>query len=363
MNLILTGPMGSGKSTAGREAASTLNMDFVDTDENIVKTTGKTINELFASEGEERFRELEREEIARVSVCDNQVVATGGGVVLDPLNMRRLRRNGIIVNLTASVETLYSRLKTEADRPLISREKALEDLRRFSGGRHRFYQNKDFIIDTDSQPLEKVVKDISTIAQKPRIRLCVSVSGADPEGQVIRASETGASMVELRLDLIEKPDISGLVNASGLPVIATDRSDKASLKEAIEAGCDYVDIELDSVERADVTALARQHNVGVIASMHDFDRTPETFPEKGDADILKIATMVNSKDDLRRLLALLDGRDDLIVVGMGEPGTPIRIVAPLLGSYLTYCTVSEQTAPGQLDLESMIDMYRRMRLR
>jgi|GEM_PF-406826 len=355
--------MGSGKTSVGRLAARSMGMDFTDTDGNIIGTTGKSIGEIFAEEGEEHFRRLERAEVGKVARLDKQVIATGGGVVLDPANMRMLRRNGLIVNLTARPETLLKRLKGLEDRPLMSSEDALEDIRRHSSGRRKLYNNADFIINTESKKLEDVAKEVCNLAQRPRIRLCVSVSGDDPEEQVAAAAESGATMVELRLDLIRVPDIEGLVSGSGLPVIATDRKDKANLMTAIEAGCDYVDIELDAAERREVTAKARRHGVKVIASMHDHDRTPERFPDKGDADLLKIATKVNGKEDLKKLVCQLDGRDDLIVVGMGELGIPSRIVAPLLGSYLTYCTLSDGTAPGQLRLGDMQAAYRRMGLR
>jgi len=354
--------MGSGKTTVGKLLAENLNRNFADIDQNIQKLTGRTINDIFEKDGEGHFRDLERAEVEKVSAMDNQVIATGGGVVLDTGNMRSLRRNGIVINLKSSIEALFERLKCQDDRPLISQD-VLDNLRKHSTGRKRFYKNSDFIIETDSKTPEMIVNTCVSIVQKPMVRLCVSVSGVDPAGQIANAAESGASMVELRLDLIDTPDIPGLVKKSGLPVIATDRSDKANLRTAIEAGCDFVDIELDSPYLAEITEVARKKSVNVIASLHDYHGTPDKFPERGNADLLKIACLVNSREDMKRLMFLLQGRSDLIVIGMGELGIPSRIIAPLLGSYLTYCTISKETAPGQLTLQNMLDAYKGMGLR
>ena len=72
---------------------------------------------------------------------------------------------------------------------------------------------------------------------------------------------------------------------------------------------------------------------------------------------------VNSDDDVKKLITLLGNREDMIVVGMGPHGTPLRVFAPMLGSFLTYCSIGEKTADGQPDLQSLISLYREMGLR
>ena len=167
-----------------------------------------------------------------------------------------------------------------------------------------------------------------------------------------------------RLDLISNPDISSLVQMSGLPVIATDRKNKNNLIKAIDEGCDFVDVEIESQKKEKVIEKAKSNDCKVIASMHDFEKTPENFLfNKGKADMFKIAAKVNSVEDCKRLLNLLRNRKDLIVIGMGELGTFTRIVAPLLGSYLTYASIDQSIAPGQLSLETMRGIYRSMGLR
>jgi 3-dehydroquinate dehydratase-1 len=90
---------------------------------------------------------------------------------------------------------------------------------------------------------------------------------------------------------------------------------------------------------------------------------PDKFPDREDADILKIAVMVNSKADIEKLESLHGQEDNVIIVAMGPLGTPQRVSAPLLGSYLTYCSIGEATAPGQLDLKTLVELYREGGLR
>ena len=364
MNIVLTGPMGSGKTTIGKEVAKNLSMDFIDTDNLIIKKESMSINEIFAKYGQSDFRRREEEVIANVWKLDNQVIATGGGVVLSLANMRRLRQNGIVINLRATFETLYERIKDKKDRPLLNKPIYKEELKKHSEGRLQFYKNADFVIEVDNMVVKEITKRIVSIAKMPHVRICGCVAGSNPAKQIQQAVEVGAAFVELRLDLILNPDISSLVKMSGLPVIASDRKNKNNLIKAIEEGCDFVDIEIESQEKEKVIEKAKSNDCKVIASIHDFEKTPKNFLlKKGNADILKIATKVNSIEDCQRLLSLLRNRNDLIVIGMGELGTFTRIVAPLLGSYLTYASIDKSIAPGQLSLETMLGIYRNMGLR
>lgn len=364
MNIVLTGPMGSGKTTVGKAVANALRMKLIDTDNLIMKKTDMSVNEIFVKYGQRDFRRREEEVITEVSKLDNRVIATGGGVVLNPVNMRRLRRNGIVINLWASLDTLCDRLKDKKDRPLLNKPTLRKKLKKYSEGRLPFYKNADFIIETDKIEAEKLVERIVNIAKMPRVRICGCVAGSDSGKQIQQAVELGAYFVELRLDLIPNPDIFSLVQMSSLPVIATDRRNKDNLIKAIEAGCDFVDIEVESPEKKRVIEKAKLNDCQVIVSMHDFEKTPEKFSfEKGNADLFKIATKVNSVEDCKRLLGLLKNKNDLIVLGMGELGTFTRIVAPLLGSYLTYASINQNTAPGQLNLEIMHAIYKGMGLR
>jgi shikimate kinase len=118
-NIVLTGFMGTGKSTVGRRLADRLGRPFIDTDALIEQREGP-IAEIFAEHGEQHFRDLEREVAAEVGRRRGAVVATGGRMLLDPANEAALRASGVIVCLHASAEALLARLAGEAaERPLL----------------------------------------------------------------------------------------------------------------------------------------------------------------------------------------------------------------------------------------------------
>lgn len=118
-NIVLTGFMGTGKSTVGRLVAERLGRRFVDTDA-LIESRHGPIPRLFAEHGEDHFRRLEREVAAELAATSGLVVATGGRTMLDPANQASLGASGTVVCLAASVEQLVLRLQDEAeDRPLL----------------------------------------------------------------------------------------------------------------------------------------------------------------------------------------------------------------------------------------------------
>lgn len=118
-NIALVGFMGSGKTEVGHALAKLLGVPFFDVDATVERSTGRSVREIFATEGEDRFRALEKAAILEASRGTGKVVSCGGGAVVDPENVRRLRENGTVVLLTADPEVLYRRVKDEGTRPLI----------------------------------------------------------------------------------------------------------------------------------------------------------------------------------------------------------------------------------------------------
>ena len=119
-NIVLIGFMGTGKTAVGRVLAEKLGKKFVELDDIISKRAMKSIKRIFAEDGEVAFRELEINLAKEVSEKENQVIACGGGVVLNKINIDRLRENGIVVYLTASPEAILNRVSEGNERPLLS---------------------------------------------------------------------------------------------------------------------------------------------------------------------------------------------------------------------------------------------------
>lgn len=123
-NIVLIGMPSSGKTTVGRILAEKSGKELADTDEYIVKKIGMPISDFFAKFGEAEFRKIEKETAASLSATGGKVIATGGGAVLDPENVRALKHNGVLVFLDRRPENLIA----TDDRPLASRRSAIEKL-------------------------------------------------------------------------------------------------------------------------------------------------------------------------------------------------------------------------------------------
>lgn len=118
-NIYLVGLMGAGKTTVGRQLAKRLGRTFYDSDHEIVARTGVPIPTIFEIEGEDGFRRREAQAITELSSEDNIVLATGGGVILNPENRRRLHDTGWVVYLNVPPALLYERTRHDRNRPLL----------------------------------------------------------------------------------------------------------------------------------------------------------------------------------------------------------------------------------------------------
>ncbi len=160
-NIVLTGFMGTGKTTVGQLLAEELHRQFFDTDQIIEEKLGASIKEIFKKIGEPKFREFETETIALISNIEDSVISCGGGVVVNPVNVTNLRRNGIIVNLYASPEHIFKRLYEYDTRPLIKQMlNPFDGIKKLLAQRQKAYQQCDFAINTDNIGPEDVVKQI-----------------------------------------------------------------------------------------------------------------------------------------------------------------------------------------------------------
>jgi len=125
-NIVLVGFMGTGKSSAGRMVAQRLGMEFVDMDEEIVRREGKSVPELFRERGEAAFRAIERALTVELSGKTGMVISTGGGIVLNPDNIRDFQRNGMVICLQAAPDEILARIGRDANRPLLQGGEKLE---------------------------------------------------------------------------------------------------------------------------------------------------------------------------------------------------------------------------------------------
>jgi shikimate dehydrogenase len=156
-NVALIGPMGSGKTVVGEALADKLNATFVDTDNQIQKRLKMSIPEIFEKSGEAAFRENEKQIIADVFHGRRQVVALGGGAILDLENVQRIRESGFSVLLWASLDVLTQRLEDADDRPLLDEEDNKNKLTEIISQRFEQYiGSADTVIDTGQMTVEEV---------------------------------------------------------------------------------------------------------------------------------------------------------------------------------------------------------------
>lgn len=140
---------GGGKSTVGRQLAKRLNWYFVDSDAFIERRIGMSIRTLFEREGEQTFRRIEAEVLGELAPIPKQVIATGGGAVLQPENRRRLSQLCRVIYLRSSPEELYRRLRHDTARPLLQVVDPLARLRELYQQRDPLYREvADFVVDT-----------------------------------------------------------------------------------------------------------------------------------------------------------------------------------------------------------------------
>jgi shikimate kinase len=167
LNLYLIGMMGTGKTTIGQVLAKELGYRFFDTDVLIERVAQKSINDLFAEEGETFFRNLESQVLGEVSVCTRSVIATGGGVVLRPLNWSYLR-HGLIIWLDAPISLLVERLAEDNTRPLLKIDNLALKLETLLAERKSLYQEADLQIaiaknENPEQIVSKILEQIPNV--------------------------------------------------------------------------------------------------------------------------------------------------------------------------------------------------------
>ncbi len=166
-NIILTGFSYTGKTKVGQKVAWKLGWKFIDIDEEIVRASGKTVAEIFAQDGEERFRELETKTLERVTYESRLVIATGGGAVMSAANRDLMSENGIVICLEAKPATIYRRLLKDASassnqepRPLLAGPESLKRIEWLKWFRQSYYALADWTVHTDNLTVDEVAEQV-----------------------------------------------------------------------------------------------------------------------------------------------------------------------------------------------------------
>lgn len=160
-NIFLIGPMGSGKSAVGRHLARSLQMDFVDSDDEVEARTGVDISFIFEKEGEVGFRKREAAVIDDLTQRDGVVLATGGGAIVNDQSRQHLAARGFVVYLRTSIEQQMERTRRGRERPMLAGGDHKRVLRELLEVREPLYREiADLTVETDRRRVGAVAEEI-----------------------------------------------------------------------------------------------------------------------------------------------------------------------------------------------------------
>ncbi len=166
LNIVLTGFMGAGKSLMAETLSRLTGRKAVSLDQLIVDREGMSINEIFDDKGEQYFRILEKQIVSEAAQMDNVIIDCGGGVVLDPDNMKNLKATGRVFYLSATPREIYDRIKDEGHRPLLKTPDPAARIESLLEKRLPYYQKADYTIETDGRSPEEIARDIVDIMDR-----------------------------------------------------------------------------------------------------------------------------------------------------------------------------------------------------
>jgi shikimate kinase len=159
-SIVLIGLMGAGKTSIGKRLAASLDMPFSDADQEIEKAAGKSVNDIFAENGETYFRDGERRVIARLLSAGSKVLATGGGAFMHPETRDRIAASGISVWLRADLDTLMSRVSRRDTRPLLKASNPRAVMEKLISDRYPVYAQADVVIESRDVAHDLIVEEI-----------------------------------------------------------------------------------------------------------------------------------------------------------------------------------------------------------
>lgn len=160
VNIALIGFMGAGKSSVGHLVAEQLHFDHLDTDEIIQSRAGRTVTEIFATDGEPAFRKMEADLVQELAARTKTVISTGGGLPVNPENLAGLKNYALVVCLWASPEAIWERVKHQTHRPLLHDPDPRQKIRDLLAAREPFYKQADVLINTELRSVREVAQQV-----------------------------------------------------------------------------------------------------------------------------------------------------------------------------------------------------------
>ncbi len=217
-SIALVGLMGAGKTCVGQKLAARLGLPFCDLDAEIERAAGCTVPELFARDGEQRFREEERRAMGRLLAGDPLVVATGGGAFMDPASRAALRQAAVSVWLRCDLPALLRRISHCSNRPLLQGGEPAEILQRLMTARHPIYAEANLIVDSTDEDPDATTARVQAALQawQPPRRLTVSVPSASydvviGDGLLVRAgAHLAPVLASRRCVIVTDETVAGL---------------------------------------------------------------------------------------------------------------------------------------------------------
>ncbi len=161
--VILTGFMGTGKTAVGKKLAGKLHYRFLDTDLLLEKEKGKPVSKIFEEEGEPAFRKYEKAVLQKALTEEKVVIATGGGTIVDPENLKLMKEKGVLITLAADPEVILQRIGHSSKRPLLQADDKMARIQELLEQRQGFYQQAHHAIDTSQKSVEEIVEEIAKI--------------------------------------------------------------------------------------------------------------------------------------------------------------------------------------------------------
>lgn len=293
-NIILTGFMGTGKTTAGKALAARLDRRFQDMDDLIEEGAGLTVPEIFTIHGETRFRDIESQVCRDVAAQSDLVVATGGGALVNPENHRVLAESGTVICLSATPEQILERIRNETHRPLLdlAPDNRLERIRALLAEREERYGSIPLQIDTTDLTVDRIVDHILTLVS----------GGTEAEAPSPHPAAPGANGSLQRLT-VRSPDGSYPIWTGSGALAATGNLLRARGLEGVNVAI---------LTNPDVEAL---HGAGLVDALREdgFDPRVFTMPEGEQHKTLE--TVRGLYSDL--LAAGMDRRSPVLALGGG----------------------------------------------